>query len=137
MAKMWDGIMILDLKKPFGLDIYISNNVPIGIIKDSIVQVFGLSANNIWDGDAVVIGEMLEHGVPDAWAVLWATGDADFPVKVDIEVNEGDNPRLVLGELSRTLQSEIAIPDDESENPYALVVFMPDGTTKPSFMKAA
>ncbi|CUX06983.1 hypothetical protein AGR1B_pa0227 [Agrobacterium fabacearum S56] len=122
------------MNKPYGVDIYISRDIDLSDAKLAISEVLRLPVDNIWDGDAVAIGEMLDDGVPDSWAVFWKTGNIDFPIKFDIEAIDGRDPRLAIGDLRRALNGDIAIPDDSSENPYAMILFKENGTIEKTSM---
>jgi hypothetical protein len=122
------------MNKAHGVDIYISRDVNLDDAKLAICEVLSIPASNIWDGDAVAVGDMLNEGVPDSWAVFWKTGNIDFPIKFDIEAIGRRYSELDVGNLRRALNGNIAIPDDLSENPYAVILFKENGTVQKTFI---
>ena len=122
------------MTKAHGVDVYISKHINLADAKLAICEVLSIPAGNIWDGDAVAVGEMLDDGVPDSWAVFWRTGNNDFPIKFDIEAIDRRYLKLEVGNLRRALNGDIAIPDDSSENPYAMILFKENGTTEKTFI---
>jgi hypothetical protein len=123
------------MNKTHGVDIYISREVNLEDSKLAICEVLGIPASNIWDGDVVAVGEMLDDGVPDSWAVFWKTESIDFPIKFDVEAIDGRDHKLALGGLRRALNGDIAISDDASENPYAMILFKENGTIEKTFIE--
>ena len=122
------------MTKAHGVDVYISKDINLADAKLAIFEVLSIHANYIWDGDAVAVGEMLDDGVPDSWAVFWKTGNIDFPIKFDIEAIDRRNLKLEVGNLRRALSGDIAIPDDSSANPYAMILFKENGTIQKTFI---
>lgn len=122
------------MTKAHGIDVYISRDVSLADAKLAIFEFLSIPAGNIWDGDAVSVGEMLDDGVPDSWAVFWKTGNIDFPIKFDIEAIDRRNLKFEVGNLRRALNCDIAIPDDSSENPYAMILFKENGTIEKTFI---
>lgn len=115
------------MKKTYGVDVFISDSIDIYNAKKAISKIMNIPDENFWDGDNNAIGDLLSLGVPKIWAVFWRTGNKSFPVKFDIEVIEGDDPKEKLPELRKELGGDIAIPDETTDNPYSIILFKDNG----------
>lgn len=116
-----------------GLDIFVSERMDFDTVKRAFCQVFGIAEHNIWDGETSSIGDMLEFHGPSSWAVFWMTDDAQFPVKVDVDGKFDTDPRDRLSDLQAGLRCDIAVQDERSINPYAIILFRDSGQRETSF----